>query len=115
MFATSWYMTNEVVGVGTIIRPFVGITTAVGVEQATKAIENATLQKGIIREAFNIILLMTSQLTAGVTGAGVGADFVLEHEKLEARKMLAVGAAESLAFSARCVRRSFTKTFSFIT
>jgi len=44
-------------------------------------------------------------LTAGVTGAGAGVDSVWEQEKLEARKMLAEGAAESPASSARFVGR----------
>ena len=38
-----------------------------------------------------------------VTGAGAGVDSVWEQRKLEARKMLAVGAADSPASSARCI------------
>jgi len=41
--------------------------------------------------------------TVCVTGAGAGVDSVWEQEKLEARKMLAVGAAESPASGARIV------------
>jgi hypothetical protein len=49
---------------------------------------------------------MSLQLTAGVTGAGVGVDSAWEQKILKARKMLAVGAAESPASSARCVGRT---------
>ena len=41
--------------------------------------------------------------TVGVTGAGADGDSVWEQKKLKARKMIAVGAAESPASSARCV------------
>jgi hypothetical protein len=40
-----------------------------------------------------------------VSGAGAGVDSVWEQKKLEARKMLAVGAAESPVSKARCVTR----------
>ncbi len=46
-----------------------------------------------------------NRLTVCVTGAGAGVDSAWEQEKLEARKMLAVGAAESPASSARFVGR----------
>jgi len=45
------------------------------------------------------------RLTVCVTGAGADVDSVWEQRKLEARKMLAVGAAESPASSTRCVGR----------
>jgi len=46
---------------------------------------------------------LTKRLTAGVTRVWAGVDSAWEQEKLEARKMLAVGAAESPASSARGV------------
>jgi len=45
--------------------------------------------------------------TVSVTGAGVGVDSAWEQKKLEARKMLAAGAAESHMSGARCVRCGF--------
>ena len=46
------------------------------------------------------------RLTVSVTGAGAGVDSVREQKKLEARKMLAVGAArrEAAVPSVQCTR-----------
>jgi hypothetical protein len=57
-------------------------------------------------ELFNGVPFYLSQLTACVTGAGVGADSAWEQEKLEARKLLEK-AAESPASSARFVGLHF--------
>ena len=48
---------------------------------------------------FMQLLLFLSRPTVCVTGAGASVDSAWEQEKLEARKMLAVGAAESPASS----------------
>jgi hypothetical protein len=62
-------------------------------------------------------MFMFMHLTVCVTGAGAGVASAWEQEKPEARKMLAVGAAESPASSTRFVSHlSYSlKTFSAIT
>jgi hypothetical protein len=66
----------------------------------TKSIPNLTLQRNYLLSLF---LAFSTVSTVCVTGAGAGVDSVWEQKKLEARKMLAVGAAESPASSARFV------------
>ena len=51
----------------------------------------------------DILLCKTGCPTVCVTGAGVGVDSAWEQKKFEARKMLAVGRADSPASSARGV------------
>jgi hypothetical protein len=62
--------------------------------------ESDTAIKSLFLSDFQNHVLERSQLTVGVTGAGAGVDSAWEQKKLEARKMLAEGAAESPASSA---------------
>jgi hypothetical protein len=63
--------------------------------------------KDSVKPALNLSVTqqITNRPTACVTGAGVGIDSVWEQEKLDARKIPAVGAAEAPASSARFVGR----------
>jgi hypothetical protein len=66
-------------------------------QNVVRNIKNKTLFKDqFLKRTFSTVS------TACITGAGAGVDSAWEQEELEARKILEI-AAESPAFSARCV------------